>query len=131
ESVFPSLGLCTYAIEDIDAELATYQIYNDWYAKFLAGHLDMLIRCGVLPVRDFKNTELELKRIAALGFTSAMLPVVNPVGTPKFNDDAWDPIFNLAGELGSVFVLHTGTGLTDVVVERGPGGAVINHTRQM
>jgi predicted TIM-barrel fold metal-dependent hydrolase len=33
--------------------------------------------------------------------------------------------------LGIVFVLHTGTGLESVVVERGPGAAVINYTNQM
>jgi predicted TIM-barrel fold metal-dependent hydrolase len=131
EIVFPSLGLWTYAVEDIEAELATCQIYNDWNSKFFAGHLDTFIRCGVLPVRNFDNTMLELKRIAAMGFTSAMLPVVTMPGIPKYNDAAWDPVFNLAGELGVVFVLHTGTGLEDVVVERGPGGAVINYTRQM
>src|SRR5690606_8794382 len=131
EIVFPSLALWTYAVEDVEAELATCQIYNDWNAKFFAGHLDKFVRCGVLPVRDFRNTELELRRIAAMGFTSAMLPVATPAGTPKYNDEAWDPIFHLAGELGIVFVLHTGTGLETVVVERGPGGAVVNYTRQM
>jgi predicted TIM-barrel fold metal-dependent hydrolase len=131
EIVFPSLGLWTYAVDDIEAELATCQIYNDWNAKFFAGHLDTFIRCGVLPVRNLNNTIAELKRIATMGFTAAMLPTVTMPGIPKYNDEAWDPVFQAAGELGVVFVLHTGTGLADVVVERGPGGAVINYTRQM
>ncbi|MDB5446649.1 MAG: amidohydrolase [Phenylobacterium sp.] len=131
EIVFPSLGLWTYCIEDIDAEMATCQIYNDWNAKFFGEHQDKFVRCGVLPVRDFANTESELKRLASMGFTSAMLPVVTPAGAPKYNNAGWDPIFHLAGELGIVFVLHTGTGLESVVVERGPGGAVVNYTRQM
>jgi predicted TIM-barrel fold metal-dependent hydrolase len=66
-----------------------------------------------------------------MGFTAAMLPTVTMPGIPKYNDPAWDEIFHAAGELGVAFVLHTGTGLADVVVERGPGGAVINYTRQM
>jgi predicted TIM-barrel fold metal-dependent hydrolase len=131
EIVFPSLGLWTYAVEDIEAELATCQIYNDWNDGFFSGHLKTFVRCGVLPVRDLANTALELKRLAAKGFTAAMLPVVTMPGIPKYNDAAWDPIFNLAGDLGIAFVLHTGTGLEDVVVERGPGGAVVNYTRQM
>jgi len=131
EIVFPSLGLWTYAVEDVEAELATCQIYNDWNDGFFSGHLKTFVRCGVLPVRNLDNTALELKRLAAKGFTAAMLPVVTMPGIPKYNDPAWDPIFNLAGELGIAFVLHTGTGLEDVVVERGPGGAVVNYTRQM
>lgn len=131
EIVFPSLGLWTYCLEDIEAERATCEIYNDWHSDFFGDHQDKFVRCGVLPVRDFAHTEIELRRLASLGFTSAMLPVVTPSGVPKFNDPAWDPLFALAGELGIVFVLHTGTGLESVVVERGPGGAVVNYTRQM
>jgi predicted TIM-barrel fold metal-dependent hydrolase len=84
-----------------------------------------------LPVRDFSNTVSELKRLGGLGYTAAMLPTVTPAGVPRYNNELWDPIFELAGELGIVFVLHTGTGQEDVVVLRGAGGAVVNYTRQM
>lgn len=131
EIVFPSLALWTYAIEHPEAELATCQIYNDWHSGFFAGHLDKFVRCGVLPVRDFANTQLELKRLAGMGFTAAMLPSVTMAGIPLYNDEAWDPIFELAARLGIVFVLHTGTGLDSVIVFRGAGGAVANYTRQM
>src|ERR1700754_1959314 len=76
EIVFPSLGLWTYAVEDVEAELATCQIYNDWNDRFFSSHFQAFVRCGVLPVRDLHNTQLELKRLASKGFTAAMLPVV-------------------------------------------------------
>jgi predicted TIM-barrel fold metal-dependent hydrolase len=60
-----------------------------------------------------------------------MLPSAVPPGLPAYNQDVWDPVFALAGELGVALVMHTGTGLADVVVERGPGAAVINYTHQM
>jgi predicted TIM-barrel fold metal-dependent hydrolase len=131
EIVFPSLALWTYAIENIDAEMATCQIYNDWNEAFFGGHQEMFVRCGVLPVRDLGNTQSELRRLASKGFTTAMLPVVTPLGIPEYNNAAWDPVFELGASLGVVFVLHTGTGLADVVVKRGPGAAVVNYTRQM
>lgn len=131
EVVFPSLALWTYVLEDPELELATARVYNDWNDGFFSGHLDHFVRCGVLPVRRFADTLAEMKRIAAKGFTAAMLPSAVPPGLPAYNDPAWDPVFALAGELGLVPVLHTGTGLEDVVVERGPGAAVINYTRQM
>lgn len=131
EIVFPTLGLWTYVLEDEDAELATCEIYNDWNERFFSGHLQTFVRCGILPVRNLENTKAELRRVASKGFTAAMLPVYSPVGVPKYNDPAWDEIFSLAGDLGVVFVLHTGTGLENVVAERGPGGAVVNYTRQM
>lgn len=85
----------------------------------------------MLPVQDFSNTKDELRRLAGLGFTAAMLPAVTPPNVPRYNDPKWDEVFALAGELGVVFVLHTGTGLEAVVQERGAGAAVINYTLQM
>lgn len=131
EICFPSMGLWLYCLDDAEAEAASCKIYNDWNAEFLGGHLDKFVRCGVLPVQDFSNTIEEIKRLHAKGVTSAMLPAVTPAGIAKYNDEAWDPIFKLGGELGMVFVLHTGTGLESVVQERGPGAAVINYTMQM
>ncbi|MDD2058412.1 amidohydrolase [Pseudomonas sp. GD03860] len=131
EICFPSLGLWTYALEDIEAELATCQLYNDWNNQFFQGHLDRFVRCAILPVRDLANAIAELKRIAAKGITAAMLPSVTSRGIPRYNDPAWDPVFRTAGELGVVLVMHTGTGLETVIHERGPGAAVVNYTRQM
>ncbi len=131
EIVFPSLGLWTYALEDADVEAATTQVYNDWNNGFFSGHTNTFVRCAILPVRDLSNAVSELKRIAVMGFTAAMLPSITMAGIPAYNDPAWDPVFAAAAELGIAFVLHTGTGAETVVVERGPGAAVINYTRQM
>lgn len=131
EIVFPSLGLWLYCLDDPEAEAASCKIYNDWNNQYFSNHLDKFVRCGVLPVLDFSNTIEELKRLAGLGFTAAMLPGSTPKNIPKYNDEKWDPIFHLAGELGVVFVLHTGTGLETVIHERGPGAAVINYSNQL
>jgi predicted TIM-barrel fold metal-dependent hydrolase len=72
-----------------------------------------------------------MKRLAATGFTSAMLPSVVPKGVPSYNDEAWDPVFEAGQDLKMAFVLHTGTGREDVRAEKGAGGAVINYTTQM
>ncbi|MBV9842309.1 MAG: amidohydrolase [Sphingomonadaceae bacterium] len=130
EICFPSLGLWLYCLDDPEAEAASCRIYNDWNDGFLGGHLDRFVRCGMLPVQDFSNTRQELQYLASKGFTAAMLPAVMPKALPKYNDPRWDEIFALAGELGIVFVLHTGTGLETVQGERGPGAAVINYSSQ-
>lgn len=131
EICFPSLGLWLYCLDDADAEAASAKLYNDWNNDFLGKHPTRFVRCGMLPVLDFSNTQAELRRLASMGFTAAMLPAVTPPNLPKYNDEKWDPVFNLAGELGIVFVMHTGTGLETVVVERGPGAAIINYSNQM
>lgn len=130
EICFPSLGLWIYGIGDPDAEAASARLYNDWNDNFLGTHASRFVRCGVLPVLDFSNTIAELDYLASKGFSAAMLPAVSPAGLPKYNDPQWDPIFAKGAALGIVFVMHTGTGLESVVVERGPGAAVINYTNQ-
>jgi predicted TIM-barrel fold metal-dependent hydrolase len=131
EICFPSLGLWLYCLDDPEAEAASARLYNDWNNNFLGSNPTRFVRCGMLPVLDFSNTLEELKYLASKGYTAAMLPAVTPPNLPKYNDEKWDPIFHLAGELGIVFVLHTGTGLETVVIERGPGAAIINYTNQM
>ena len=130
EICFPSLGLWLYCLDDPEAEAASCRIYNDWNDGFLGSHLDRFVRCGMLPVQDFSNFRAELRYLASKGFTAAMIPAVMPKNLPKYNDPKWDELFALAGELGIVFVLHTGTGLETVQGERGPGAAVINYSSQ-
>src|SRR3546814_16665938 len=85
----------------------------------------------MLPVLDFSNTLAELDYLASKGFRAAMLPATTPVNLPKYTDAAWDPVFARAAALGIVFVMHTGTGLATVLVERGPGAAIINSANQV
>jgi predicted TIM-barrel fold metal-dependent hydrolase len=132
EIVFPSLGLTAFMVENPEAELASAQLYNDWCHGLLKDHTGSFVRCGILPVRDFRNTVAEMERLAKLGFTAAMLPSVIEAdsGLPNYQSEAWDPVFAAAARLGIVFVLHTGTGRNDVRSFRGAGGAVANYTVQ-
>lgn len=131
EIAFPSAGLTSFLIENPEAELASCQLYNDWINGFFGGHQQVFVRCGILPVRNFDYTLQEMKRLAGLGFTAAMLPSLVPPGVPEYNDPAWDAVFEAGQQLGIVFVLHTGTGRVDVRSAKGPGGAIINYTIQM
>jgi predicted TIM-barrel fold metal-dependent hydrolase len=131
EICFPSLGLWLYALDSAEAEAASARLYNDWNDQFLGGNPTRFVRCGMLPVLDFSNTLAELDYLASKGFTAAMLPAVTPPNLPKYNDEKWDPVFAKGAALGIVFVMHTGTGLETVVIERGPGAGIINYSNQM
>jgi predicted TIM-barrel fold metal-dependent hydrolase len=131
EICFPSLGLWLYCLDDPEAEAASARLYNDWNNDFLSGHPERFVRCGMLPVLDFSNTIAELEYLSSKGYTAAMLPAVTPPSLPKYNDDKWDAVFAKGAQLGIVFVMHTGTGLETVVVERGPGAGIINYSNQM
>lgn len=133
EIVFPSAGLMIPLIKNEEAELASCQVYNDWNNEYFEGHHDKFVRCGILPVHNFDHTVNEIKRLADMGFTAAMLPSLIDVnsGLPTYNDESWDQVFEAGQDYGVVFVLHTGTGREDVRAQKGPGGAVVNYTIQM
>lgn len=131
ELIFPSMGLFTYAIENPEAELLATQAYNNWISGHFEGHRDRFVPAAILPVRDLNNTLAELKRCDALGFTAVMLPVVPHDGIPTYNEPVWDPIYQYAGEHAIPLIMHTGTGKVNLKTTRGPGGALINYTRQM
>lgn len=131
EICFPSLGLWLYCLDSPEAEAASARLYNDWNNEFLSSHPERFVRCGMLPVLDFSNTVAELEYLASKGYTAAMLPAVTPPKLPKYNDEKWDVVFAKGAALGIVFVMHTGTGLETVVVERGPGAGIINYSNQM
>src|SRR5690554_6152971 len=76
EVLFPNLALMTYCIPDWEVELATARVYNDWLLGHVAGHRGTFVPTAVLPVRNLAETLAEFRRIDALGFTVAMLPVV-------------------------------------------------------
>lgn len=132
EIIFPTVGLMSFLIEDPDAELATVRVYNDWIDAKLRDRPERFVRCGLLPVRDFGNTVAEIRRLAGMGFTAAMLPsLIEPSsGLPAYNFEDWHPVFEAGQEHGVVFVMHTGTGREDVRSQKGPGGAVINYAIQ-
>ena len=131
EIVFPTTGMLNYLVEDADTEYASCVVYNDWNDRFLGGHRERFVRCGLLPVRNFAHTVAEMERLATMGFTAAMLPSNIPDGVPLYNHEGWDAVFDAAQRLGIVLTLHTATGRPDLRPESGPGGAIINYTDQM
>lgn len=132
EILFPTTGLLTFLLTDAEPELACAQIYNDWINKHVGDRTDVYVRAGVLPIRNnFQYTVQEMKRLAAMGFSCALLPSKIPVGIVNYNDLAWDQVFEAAQNLNLTLVCHTGSGREDVRVEKGPGGAIINYTHQM
>jgi predicted TIM-barrel fold metal-dependent hydrolase len=131
ELIFPSLGLIIYFIEEADVEAESCRIYNNWCHSHFSQNLDRFVPSAILPCRDVNEAIKEIDRVADIGYTAAMLPVVTPAGVPKYNDPVWEPLFAKAGERGVVIILHAGTGLEDFAPERGAGGAIINYTRLM
>jgi predicted TIM-barrel fold metal-dependent hydrolase len=132
EILFPTTGMMTFLLEEAEVELAATQAYNNFIDTFVGNRRDTFVRCAVLPLRNnFQYTVQEMKRVAAMGITCAMIPAQMPVGIPHYNNPVWDPVFEAAQNLDLVLVIHTATGREDVRAAKGPGAALINYTHQV
>jgi len=131
ELLFPSMGLVNYLIEDPAAELISAQAYNDWLIEHVKDHRDSFVPAAIIPVRNMENAVNEFRRCLDQGYTAVMLPVVPNEGIPDYNMPDWDPLFAISSETRTPVIMHTGTGKVNIRAARGPGGALINYTRQV
>lgn len=127
EVIFPTLALMAWTCSR-DLVLATAHVYNDWCIAHFKDHLHRFVPSAVIPAIDPDESAAELKRVAALGYRSAMLPLVTAEGAPTYNQDAWNVLWQVAHDTGIPINLHAGTGAPPVSI-RGPGAAIMNYTR--
>lgn len=127
ELIYPNLGTMIPRIEDPELALASVQVYNDWAIEKFSPYPEVFVASALLPMVDAASTLAELKRVHALGYRTATLPI-KPAGDLRYNDPSLEPIWEYAEARGIVLTFHISTGLV-LVQEKGPGAAVINYTK--
>ena len=73
---------------------------------------------------DIDGAIEDAKRVAEQGFRALFLPAQVP--QRPYNDEAYDPFWAVAQDLGLPLTFHSGTGHEPRVLS-GPGGAVVNY----
>jgi predicted TIM-barrel fold metal-dependent hydrolase len=126
EVVYPTVGLMTSRLGDRDLEIASCVVYNDWLLEHFKDHRDIFVPAAILPMCSIEDATAELKRCAALGFPTAMIPGRLPGDTPAYNSDQWDSLWDAAASNAMPLILHAGTG-GETTMERGNGAALINY----
>jgi predicted TIM-barrel fold metal-dependent hydrolase len=123
ECVFPTIGLYVWDMDDAALGEACCQIYNDWILDTLESRSPRHRCAGLVPTWDIEMAVREIKRIAAMGLGSIMLPLK---GVPwEYNRPEWEPVWEAAEETGLPVVMHQGSG-HDMLFYRGPGATVAN-----
>jgi predicted TIM-barrel fold metal-dependent hydrolase len=93
------------AIADPELRRLCYQAYNDWLSEFCAARPARLIGVPQLSMEDPLAARDELARLAKRGG----LPHVNILASraqPPVYDDAWEPFWALAEEIGIPIGFH-------------------------
>ena len=95
---------------DPEVVMASAEVYNDWMAEFSSYNLKRLLGVSTIPMYDIDWSLRELKRTAKKGLGNAMINVEPPEGVPPYANEAYDPFWATAQDLGVSVTLHIITG---------------------
>ena len=93
------------AIADPELRRHCYEAYNDWLAEFCSAKPDRLIGVAQLSMEDPKGARDELQRLAKRGGLRHVNILASRAKPPVY-DDAWEPFWALAEELGIPIGFH-------------------------
>jgi hypothetical protein len=104
--LFPSLGLMYGLYEDPKPAAALCAANNDWLARYCATDPNRLVGVAVLPQQDPALAVSELERCVEQHDFVAGVIRPNRIGGHTVDDDAFEPLWAAAAELGVPIVLH-------------------------
>jgi uncharacterized protein len=93
------------AIVDPELRRCCYEAYNDWLAEFCAANPPRLIGVAQLSMEDPQGARNELERLAKRGGLRHVNILASRAKPPVY-DDAWDPFWALAEEIGIPIGFH-------------------------
>lgn len=126
EVVFASTGLWMTVMKDRELQRESSRVWNDWAHAELIKRSERYLPAAMLSSLSVEDAVEEAKRVAKLGFKALAFPTTLPKPL-EYNMKEWDALWAVAEETGMVLCFHVGTGTSELVVTRGPGGALINY----
>lgn len=106
--LYPTIGLGFWGITDPAAAVAVARAYNDWLADYCAAGPGRLHGAAMVPFQSPGDAVHELRRAhEELGFVAAFVRP-NPCLGRSIVDDAYEPFWAAAEELGVAVGVHEG-----------------------
>jgi predicted TIM-barrel fold metal-dependent hydrolase len=106
--LYPTIGLGFWGITDSGAAEAVARAYNDWLAGYCAAAPERLHGAAMVPFQSPEGAVAELRRACTeLGMRAAFVRP-NPCLGRSIVDEAYDPFWAAAEELGVAVGVHEG-----------------------
>jgi predicted TIM-barrel fold metal-dependent hydrolase len=109
-------------ISDPELRRCCYEAYNDWLAEFCAAKPDRLIGVPQLSMEDPEFCRDELERLAKRGGLCHVNILASRANPPVY-DDAWEPFWALAEEVGIPIGFHLAVLVKKARLDQGDRGA--------
>lgn len=117
--VYPTVGLFTTAVPDIDAAMAMAlcRAYNNWLGDFCAEAGGRVFGAASIDIADPQAAIKEARRcVKDLGFKAVHLNPI-PVSAHRLYDEVCDPLWAAIAELNVPVGIHPGSGHTgDIMI---------------
>src|ERR1700722_2881806 len=94
EVMYPSLGIWTFNIRTPKVVKEGCRALNDWALAF-QHHSPRFVCVASVPLLDIEDAVAEVKRAHEGGFLCGFLPTRPPLGRPEWNDEEWDPLWEV------------------------------------
>jgi predicted TIM-barrel fold metal-dependent hydrolase len=107
-------------IADPELRRACYEAYNDWLAEFCAAKPERLIGVAQLSLEDHAAARDELLRLARRGGLRHV-NILASRATPPVFDEAWEPFWSTAEEVGVPIGFHLAVLVKKTRLESGDG----------
>jgi predicted TIM-barrel fold metal-dependent hydrolase len=100
-----------YDVKDPEKRRAWVRAYNDSLREWCAADHNRLIPVGEIPIDPVEDGVEELKRLAKLGYRTALIPAYpHTHGLPRYWDPRYAPLWATAQELDFPLSVHVGAG---------------------
>ncbi|HEU0317086.1 MAG TPA: amidohydrolase family protein, partial [Solirubrobacteraceae bacterium] len=107
--LYPTIGLYFSIVEDPVAAVGLAVAYNDWLAGYCGADDARLFGAAMLPLQDPAAAVHELRRaVTELGFVAGFVRP-NPCLGRSLSDGAYEPLWDVAEELGVPIGVHEGS----------------------
>lgn len=127
--LYPTIGLGFWAITDPAAAVAVARAYNDWLAGYCAAAPDRLHGAAMVPFQSPALAVEELRRAREELHLVAAFVRPNPCLGRSIVDDAYEPFWAAAEELGVAVGVHEGFQLAvpPLGSDRAPRNVLVLH----
>jgi uncharacterized protein len=98
-------------LDDPELMLTCVQIYNDWQTEWASTDSRRLLPITSIPFWDVAAATIEVRRCAAMGHRGILFTgEPQSFGQPLLGDAHWNPLWEVAVELGLPISFHIGSG---------------------
>jgi uncharacterized protein len=104
--LYPTLLLGLPGLEDVEFAEAQANAYNDWLAEFCSYDRARLFGIAVVPAQDIERAVRTIRRAKENGHVGVFMRPNPSIGTRKFTDPIYDPIWQTCQELELPIGLH-------------------------